>query len=898
MRILRLRIKHYRGVAEREIRFARSGITIVAGPNEIGKSSLAEAIDLVFDELDSSTKQRVRNIQPVDRDEGAEIEVEVETGPYAFTCSKRFQRRPATQLSVTRPSQEHHSGREAHQRMREILDETLDAHLWRALRVQQGQGLEQASWLGQAALSEALDRAAGSLPAEGASEESIFEVVSHERARYFTPSGRARRELDTLERAAGQATREADALAEALASLEEDVNRAAQLRGRIAELEPEVRQAELALREQEQAFQSISALRDGLRTTEAQRDTARLEEREAIRAARQRGQLVTAHAAAEADLAQRHEEVESGEPTLLAARAEFEHTERAATKARESLDAASRSDAQRHAELELRRCEHDLATLRTRIAQLGEAERAVEAARVEVQARPLSPEQVHEIRDAELEVERARARVESEGPLVQLTAVRPLEADVDGQRARIAPGETLEHRLTESVQLSVPDTLELTIVAGAGAAARLKLLEELQTRWRTRCVELGVSDHADAVATLTARGEAERRRREREQALAALRNGESDAALATQCARLEARIAELVARRDPQLLLPSRRDAQLSLPTEPNPQLSLPTQPRSDERPSAGTGEDLEQSRRAWNAAERRRDATATRHRELAERHREAVVRLDLATQSFSALEQRIAQARTEQSDEALELARETRAARARALEAEALEAARRLSECAHETAEATLAATRRRREEHGRALAQARDELLQVIARLEVRGEAGLYEQWERACAEAERLARAAAALGRRAAAAAALYDALEAERERGRHRYADPLKARIEALGRPIFGDGFEVELDEELRVSRRIQAGIALDFDQLSAGAREQIALLTRLACATLIGGEDGAPLVLDDALGHSDPVRLERLGQILSQASPDCQIFVLTCTPERYQSVRNAHVVQLG
>ena len=153
MRILRLRVRNYRGIREHEVRFARSGITIVAGPNEIGKSSLAEAIDLVFDELDSTTKQRVRDVQSVDRDEGAEIEVEVESGSYAFTCMKRFLRQPATQLSVTRPSQEHHSGREAHLRMREILDETLDAHLWRALRVQQGQGLEQASWLGQIAAS-------------------------------------------------------------------------------------------------------------------------------------------------------------------------------------------------------------------------------------------------------------------------------------------------------------------------------------------------------------------------------------------------------------------------------------------------------------------------------------------------------------------------------------------------------------------------------------------------------------------------------------------------------------------------------------------------------------------------------------------------------------------------
>ena len=135
MRILRLRLRNDRGVRERELRFAPSGVTVVHGPNEVGKSSLAEAIDLVFEELDSAAKQRVRQVQPVDRDAGSEIEIEVETGPYLFTLAKRFHRAPATHLRVERPRVEVHTGREAHARVQAILDETLDRELWRALRV-------------------------------------------------------------------------------------------------------------------------------------------------------------------------------------------------------------------------------------------------------------------------------------------------------------------------------------------------------------------------------------------------------------------------------------------------------------------------------------------------------------------------------------------------------------------------------------------------------------------------------------------------------------------------------------------------------------------------------------------------------------------------------------------
>jgi hypothetical protein len=482
------------------------------------------------------------------------------------------------------------------------------------------------------------------------------------------------------------------------------------------------------------------------------------------------------------------------------------------------------------------------------------------------------------VRDAELEVERAQARVDAEGPLVQLRAAQALELHVDGRREVLAPGRTLERRLAESLQLSLPDALDLTVVAGAGAAERLKLLEEKRTRWRSLCVEIGVAGHADAVAALAARRHGERRLEERERARDELRAGQDDVALASRRRHLAERVAELAARCDPQL--------------------TLPAQTPGGDVASDDASEDLERTRCGWEEAERRRDALSLRYRELAERHHETVVRLELATQSFGDLESRLLAARAEESDEALALARDGRGARARAVEVEAQEAAKQLSRCDPEAAEAGLSAARERREQCARALADLRDESLQLATRLELRGEAGLYEQWERTCAEAERLARVADARQRRARAAATLHDALEAERTRARRHYADPLEARIEALGRAVFGESFEVELDEELRVARRILGGVALAFEQLSAGAREQIALLARLACASLVGHDDGAPLVLDDALGHSDPERLARLGRMLERVAPDCQIIVLTCTPERYQSVAPAHVVRLG
>lgn len=82
------------------MRFPRDGVSIVAD-NEIGKTSIAMAIDVLIEHLDSSKKQEVLALKPVHRDEGAEVEADIEAGPYKFTYFKRFHRQPQTRLTVT-----------------------------------------------------------------------------------------------------------------------------------------------------------------------------------------------------------------------------------------------------------------------------------------------------------------------------------------------------------------------------------------------------------------------------------------------------------------------------------------------------------------------------------------------------------------------------------------------------------------------------------------------------------------------------------------------------------------------------------------------------------------------------------------------------------------------------
>jgi uncharacterized protein YhaN len=62
--------------------------------------------------------------------------------------------------------------------------------------------------------------------------------------------------------------------------------------------------------------------------------------------------------------------------------------------------------------------------------------------------------------------------------------------------------------------------------------------------------------------------------------------------------------------------------------------------------------------------------------------------------------------------------------------------------------------------------------------------------------------------------------------------------------------------------------------------------------------IVSPDEGVPLILDDALGNSDPQRLEAMGAVLAVAGPHCQIIVLTCQPDRYQAVGGATLVRLA
>lgn len=190
------------------------------------------------------------------------------------------------------------------------------------------------------------------------------------------------------------------------------------------------------------------------------------------------------------------------------------------------------------------------------------------------------------------------------------------------------------------------------------------------------------------------------------------------------------------------------------------------------------------------------------------------------------------------------------------------------------------------------------RDQRLAIEARLEQSGRQGRYEALEDARGAAEHADRKLAAVRRRAEAARLLHDTLQAHRAAAKRRYVAPFADAIRRLGRVVYGPGLDVEVAENLAVEARVLDGDRIGYEALSTGAKEQLAILIRLAVATLVDPRDGVPVVIDDALGYSDPARLRRMTAAFSMVGAEAQVILLTCTPGRYDGIVGAEVIRLG
>jgi DNA repair exonuclease SbcCD ATPase subunit len=157
--------------------------------------------------------------------------------------------------------------------------------------------------------------------------------------------------------------------------------------------------------------------------------------------------------------------------------------------------------------------------------------------------------------------------------------------------------------------------------------------------------------------------------------------------------------------------------------------------------------------------------------------------------------------------------------------------------------------------------------------------------------CARAEARCRE---LQNEADALQLLMHELDAAATRTRDRFAKPVVERLAPYLQLILPDA-RLVLGEDLAPQALERGSVKEDFTRLSGGTQEQLGLLVRLAFARLLADTGTpAPLIIDDSVANTDDDRLVRVFQALAHAAQSHQVLVLTCRERDFASLGGARI----
>lgn len=887
MRIHRISIRNFRGVVACDVELSQTGVTIIEGPNEVGKSSLAEAIDLLFDYPHDSRHRSVLAVRPVHRDVGPEVEVELSTGPYHVVYSKRWFRQPETRLSVLAPAAEILVARTAHDRMEAILEETLDRNLYKALRFVQGERVAQGFVGASTTLIGALDQAAAGGAADPEAESTLWQAIQAERDRYFTPTGRVSQGRESLAAGLAQADAEVERARAALADLEEAGEAYRATVAQLLQLKADEEEATEELSKARTTRAALEALKLSIETLKARAGEAEEKEANAEHAAGARAGKVRAVDDMKNECGGLLDQLEAEQPQLSTAEGEVQAARMALDKAEEARAAASAALAMAEGDHDFRRAEISDLLLSRRLQRIDEARtqetdarQFLESCKVTRQARTVVDKAVHQVTEA-------RVARDVGSPSVALAALADIDLTVDEAPLHLRQGETHEVAATTGTRITIEDRVVVRVQSGASTGdlqTELAKAEQELARLVKRYGLDSVDPLADLANVLDKRHDAETRietaQRMKADALEDL--GEEELAAKAQNAR---RIVEEY---------PGARPADPPLPET----AEVAERAATTAKRALREAENAEIEKRALlNAVQ-----GMTTELQIAVRTKSQLLRRE--TEAQAKAERELAAARHQKSDEDLAadvdrastIARGAREARDQALadfNAHDPESVRLRFENAEKRSD--------RLERERQRLDSQRIELETT---LRVKGAADLQAAIDAAEVKAERLRRDHEGIERRASAAQCLYETFARHRDAARLAYVAPYREAVERLARLVFGPSTSIEVDpKDFSLTARNLGGVVVPFEWLSTGAREQLAVLARLACAILVNpdgaaGDAGVPVILDDALGYSDPDRLRRLAPAFTAAAKQAQVIVMTSTPERYGRVGDAKVVRLS
>lgn len=867
MRLHSIRLTDYRAITDATVDFS-SGVTIVEGPNEVGKSSIHQAITQLREDKDSSRKASVKDTQPVGSDVGPQVELHLSTGDYELRYSKRWIKQPFTELSVLAPVPEQLSGSEAHERFLAILDETVDVDLLDALDVAQGRSLDQASL----AEIKALHGALGDAGEEPADHDVFLDRVESEFLRFFTAKGKETGELRRLTEELPGAEAQYRELKDRSADMESLVDRHARATERLTTGRSQLESAVIEREDAEQAVQSVSGLKTELDRALERAGVAQRERQRAEEALDRRRALITEVTAAE-------RAVKTADDTLEKVTTAQREEDSSLAEAQKSLGArqaelATAQDEAKTAAADLARtrARSQVDALRKRLTDIREQERRGAEARATIGSITVTAKDVENLGGLFTELRIAQNAKTSAA--AQITARRLGDTTVSIDGTDVPKDVAEEFAVTTDLQIHIDSVVDITVRPGQSPAELDRALESAQARLDAELGRLGVTTLDEARERSEVRTDAEAVLAEATSTLRVLIGDDDRDGLDAALSRAEHVAGDSA---DPSGSVASIDD--------------LEDRVESTKAVVDDATAQVETARTALDRIRADRDeARVAAVRAQSTREQAATTLQNLST--------RLSTDREANSDESLDAALTAAAETLTQVEDEAAAARSKYEAADPETLEMRLQNARQLVESKQKQQEKDRQEVDQLSALIDDRAAEGIYDKLKAAEQSLESLRSRLSRLQRQANAIRLLRETVLTHKEEAQRRYVAPFKEAIEKLGRVIFGQGLSVEISENLEIVSRTLHGRTVAFEALSGGTKEQLALIGRLAVATLVDSDSGAPVILDDAFGFSDEQRLASLNVILGNVGRKSQVILLTCQPDRFASIGGADTVSLA
>ena len=882
MRIERFAVRNFRklagGVA---VEGLEPGITVIVGDNEEGKSTLLKALQSAFFDRHNLTGQGVEQMMPFGaRGVRPWIEVGFELAGTRYRLEKAFGRNPSALLEA---SGERWEGDKAEEWLRDLLGFSrpgrgaageehrgLAGLLW----VEQGRAFQPLgmNWDTQTVLREAIEGEVGQVLG-GERGRRLLDLVEKRAGEYFTPKGfeketlkGSRKQAQALEEACG-------ALETELEAYDDKVKRLGQLQETLARYrrDDSLARAKADAESADAAVRRLEAVEGRVETAKARLEQA-AGAGEAAEGVRERRAVLVGEAETAAGQAA------EAESALKGLQPEYLDVERRLAEADSLLASCNRRREEANAGWEAARRAHEraelaagLQTLDGRLKQAESLNERIDRDRQALARNPLDEDIVAGLRELRSEQISLSAALEA--------AAATLEFLPEGGRSVSLDGKAVDTggpvRVTENSTFLLQDFGKVEVAPGGQDLARLRAdLSELESRLRDELRRLDLADLAGAEAALRAKQ-----------------------ALQGQVESLRGELRGIA---------PDGLEALRETVREGRARLSALAGQDAGDAPDAETARsaeqaalrDREEAERAAGRALQERDATRVLHGRLRDDRIKAEVerkqKAEAATERRAALEE----ARCEATDKDL-ADRAGKAARAlaeRRTDCEAVLAERdalnpEALRIEQQRAEQAYSLLRDRIEDSARA---ERD----LAVELRTLGHRGLAEELERKRGEFDIARIDLARIEADAKAWKLLLETLRVAEREAKETFLGPVRERLKPYLRMLFPET-ELRLNEDdLEIVSLRRGGVEEPFLSLSVGAREQVAVLTRLALADLLR-EKGRPvaLILDDPLVNSDDERFRRMELALRKAAATLQIVILTCHEARYETL-GARIVRLA